>query len=49
MRTDGGACFADQCLSELQAERGLTLGPEIFGPCRSKAVEDPCRVNFVKL
>ena len=49
MRTDGGACFNDQCSSELQAARGLTLGLEIFGPCRSKAVEDPCRVSFVKL
>ena len=31
------------------AVSGLTLGSEIFGPCRSKAVEDPCRVSFVKL
>ena len=38
-----------QCSSELQAARGLTPRPEIFGPCQSKAVEDPCRVSFVKL
>ena len=28
--------------------RGLTFGPEIFGLCRSKAVEDHGIVNFPK-
>ena len=52
VRTDGGLCFTISVCRSFKRRvtaRELTLGPEIFGPCRSKAVEDPCRVSFVKL
>ena len=48
VRVDGGACTMRRTLWRRVTARAASFGLEIFGFFRSKAVEDPCMVSFVK-
>ena len=48
VRFDGGACTMWRTFWRRVTARAKSFGLEIFGFFRSKAVEDPCMVSFVK-